>query len=78
MNFRRSLCRRDAECGRKIDGRTAAEAVAAARKSVIVAMLMARRFSVMIGMLFGAGLMVSAVQMKRSMGVAADESDRQQ
>jgi hypothetical protein len=45
---------------------------------VIVAMLMERRFSVMIGMLFGAGLMMSAVQMKRSMGVAAGESERQQ
>ena len=32
----------------------------------------------MVGMLLGAGLVVSAVQMKRGMGVAADESDRQQ
>jgi len=29
-------------------------------------------------MLLGAGLVVSTVQMKRGMGVAADESDRQQ
>jgi hypothetical protein len=41
-----------------------------------MAMLMKRRFSVMVGMLLGAGLVVSAVHMKRSMGVAADESDR--
>jgi hypothetical protein len=43
-----------------------------------MAMLMKRRFSVMVGMLLGAGLVVSAVQMKRGMGVAADESERQQ
>src|SRR6516164_2198587 len=41
-------------------------------------MLMERCLSVMAGMLFGAGLVVSIVEMKRSMGVAADESDRQQ
>jgi hypothetical protein len=41
-------------------------------------MLMERRFCVMAGMLLGAGLVVSTVQMKRGMGIAADESDRQQ
>jgi hypothetical protein len=41
-------------------------------------MLMERRFSVMVGMLLGARLVVSSIHMKRSMGVAADESDRQQ
>jgi len=41
-------------------------------------MLMERCLSVVVGMLLGAGLVVSTVQMKRGMGVAADESDRQQ
>jgi len=39
---------------------------------------MERRFCVMAGMLLAAGLVVSTVQMKRGMGIAADESDRQQ
>ena len=43
-----------------------------------MAMLMDRRFPMMVGMLLGAGLVVSVIQMKRGMGVAADESDRQQ
>ena len=76
--MRRQIGRRDTEGWRNIHGRAAAEAVAAARKSVVMAMLMERRFSVMVGMLLGAGLVVSAVQMKRSVGIAADESDRQQ
>jgi hypothetical protein len=76
--MRRQVGRRDTEDWRNINGRAAAEAVAAARKSVVMAMLMERRFSVMVGMLFGAGLVVSAAQMKRGMGVAADESERQQ
>ena len=37
-----------------------------------------RRLSVMVGVLFRAGLVMSGVQMKRSMGVAAYESERQQ
>jgi hypothetical protein len=41
-------------------------------------MLMERRLSVVMGMLFGAGLVVSTVQMKRGMGVAANEGERQQ
>jgi hypothetical protein len=41
-------------------------------------MLMGRCFPVVAGMLFGAGLVVSTVQMKRGMGVAANESERQQ
>jgi len=45
---------------------------------VVMAMLMDRRFPMMVGMLLGAGLVVSVIQMKRGMGVAADESDRQQ
>ena len=78
MGPRRQIGRRDPERGSKVDGGAAAEAVAAARKPVVMAMLMERRFTVVVGMLLGAGLVVSPVQMKRSMGVAADESERQQ
>ena len=77
MNLRRQIGQRDTEDGRNIHGRAAAEAVAAARKPVVMPMLMGRCFPVVVGMLFGAGVVVSAVQMKRGMGVAADESDRQ-
>jgi hypothetical protein len=41
-------------------------------------MLMERRLSVVLSILLRAGLVVSVVQMKRSVGVAADESERQQ
>ena len=78
MGPRRQIGRRDPERGSKIDGGAAAEAVAAACQPVLMAMLMERRFPVVVGMLLGAGLVVSAVQMKRSMGIAADESERQQ
>ena len=78
MHLRRKLSRRDTERGDKMHGRAAAEAVAAARKSVVMAVLMKRRLSVVVGMLLGAGLVVSIVQMKRSMGIAADQSERQQ
>jgi hypothetical protein len=78
MDPRRQIGRRDTERGSKIDGRAAAETVAAARKSVVMAMLMQRRLPAVVGMLFGAGLVVSVIQMKRGMGVAADESERQQ
>ena len=74
----RQIGRRDSERGSNINGRAAAEAVAAARKSVVMAVLMKRCLSVVVSMLLGAGLVVSIVQMKRGMGVAADESDRQQ
>ena len=40
--------------------------------------LMERCLSVVVGMLFRAWLVVSIVQMKRSMGIAADQSERQQ
>jgi hypothetical protein len=75
MNVRRQIGRRDAEHGGNVDGRAAAEAIAAARKPVVMAMLMERRFTVVAGMLLGARLVV---QMKRSMGVAAGKSERQQ
>ena len=78
MNARRQIGRRHGERGRKIHGGAAAEAVAAARKILVMAMLLGRRFPVVVGMLLRAGLVVSAVQMKRGMGVAAGESERQQ
>jgi hypothetical protein len=43
-----------------------------------MSMLMERRLPVVMGMLFGAGLVVSTVQMKRGMGVAAHEGEGQQ
>ena len=78
MRPRRQIGRRITEDWCNLHGRAAAEAVAAACKPVVMAMLMERRFTVVVGMLLGAGLVVSTVQMKRSMGVAADESERQQ
>ena len=75
---RRQIGRRDTERGREIHGRTAAEAVAAARQRVVMPMLIRRCFPVVVDMLFGTGLVVSAVEMKRGMGVAAHESERQQ
>jgi hypothetical protein len=59
MHLRRKLSRRDTERGDKMHGRAAAEAVAAARKAMAMAMPMERRLSVVIGMLLGAGLVVS-------------------
>ena len=42
-------------------------------------MLMLRSgLAVMVRMILGAGIVVSGVQVKRSMGVAAGESERQQ
>jgi len=78
MDPRRQLSRRESERGSKIHDRAAAEAVTAARKSLLMSMLMERRLSVMVGVLFGARLVTSGVQMKRSMGVAAYESERHQ
>jgi len=77
MYPRRQLSRCESERGSKIHGRAAAEAVAAARKAVVMT-LRERRLSVMVGVLFGARLVMSGVQMKRSMGVAAYESERHQ
>jgi hypothetical protein len=79
MDLRGEFGRRDVELGRKIDGRTAAEAVAAARKSLVVPMLMMRRvFSGVMCVLFRARLAVSLIQMERSMGIAARKRERQQ
>jgi hypothetical protein len=78
MDLRGEFGRRDVELGRKIDGRAAAEAVAAARKSLVVPMLMMRQvFSAVMCVLFRARLPVSLIQMKRSMGIAARKRERQ-
>jgi hypothetical protein len=42
MELRREFGRRDAAIGRKINGRAAAEAVAAARKAIVVPVLVMR------------------------------------
>ena len=78
MDLRREFGRRDAGIGRNIDGRAAAEAIAAARKAIVVPVLVMRRgFSAVVRVLFGARLAVSGVQVKRSMGVAACKRERQ-
>ena len=76
-DLRRQLGRRDAELGRKIDGRTAAEAVAAAGKSLVVRMLVERLCASAL-MIFRARPAVSGIQMKRGMGIPADESQREE
>ena len=79
MDFCWKLCRRDTELGRKIDGRTAAQAVAAARKCFVVLMLMLRRcLSGVMRVLFRARLGMIGDQMKRGMGIAARKRERQQ
>ena len=81
MDTRRQVDGRDAKRGRQVGGGGAAEAVAAAGKSLVVPMLMlVLRFGVpvMVGVLLGTGRAVSDVQMKRSMGVAVGQSERQQ
>jgi len=78
MELRRKFGRRDARIRRKINGRAAAEAIAAARKAIVVPVLVMRRgFSAVVRVLFGARLAVSGVQVKRSMGVAACKRERQ-
>ena len=78
-DLRRQFGRRDAEPGRKIDGRAAAEAVAAAGKSLVVWMLMERLcVSALVPMLFRTRPAVSGIQMKRGMGIPADESQREE
>jgi hypothetical protein len=59
MNRRQQMRRRDTEDWRNIHGGAAAETIAAARKSVVMTMLMERRLSVMVGVLLGAGLVVN-------------------
>jgi len=75
---RRQIGRRDIKRGSKIGGGAAAKAVTAARKPVVVPVLVEWRLSVVVGKLLRAGLVVSVAEMKGGMGVAADESERQQ
>ena len=77
MGPRRQIGRCDPERGSKVDGGAAAEAVAAARKIVVVLMWMKRRFSVVVGLFLGARLAVSVAHMECSVGVAANECERQ-
>jgi hypothetical protein len=78
MDFCRKLCRRDAELGRKIDRRAAAQAVAAAGKCFVVLMVVVRRcFSAVVCVLFRARYGVSSSQMKDSVGIAARKRERQ-
>lgn len=77
MNARRQVGRRHALRGREIDGGATAETVAAAGKSLVVPVLMFG-FAVMVGVLLGAGLGVRHVQMKRGMGIAVRQCERQQ
>jgi hypothetical protein len=79
MDLRRELCRSDAKLVREIGGGAAAQAIATARKALVVLMLVMRRcFSGVVRVIFRAGLGVSVTQMKRSIGVAACKRQRQQ
>jgi len=82
VNSRREFRQSDAELGWKIGGGGAAQAVAAARKRLAALMLVmlgvGRGFSGVVGVLFRTGLRVSATQMQRSVGIAANKSQRQQ
>jgi len=78
MDVRRQMGRHDAERGNKIGAGAAAEAIAAARKPLVVPMLVLRfGLAVVVSVFLRARLVVSGVQMKRSMGTAAGESERQ-
>ena len=69
---------RDTERLGKIGRGATAEAIAAACKSLVMPMrMLGLGFSVIVGVLFRTRFVVSGVQLKRSMGVAADESQRQ-
>jgi hypothetical protein len=73
------LCRRDAELGRNTGDGAAAEAIAAARKAVVVLMLMVLRgFSGVVGVPVRTRVGVSGAQLKRGMGVAVRQGDKQQ
>lgn len=81
MHARGELDQSYAELGRDIGCRGAAEAVAAARKALVVAVLMLMRgsgFPVVVGVLLRAGLGMSDIHMQPGMGVAARKRKRQQ
>ena len=79
MDLRPQLCRSDGELGRKKGCGSAAQAVTAARRSVIVPMLVMRRgCSDVVDVLFRTGIQVSGNQMQRSVSIAVGERQRQQ
>ena len=79
MKARQQIGRRHGERGRKINGDGATEAIAAAGKSLVVPVLvLSFVFAVMVGMPLGAGRGMNGVQMKRGMGIAARQRERQQ
>jgi hypothetical protein len=64
MDLRGELCRSDAELRRETGARAAAQAVAAARKSMVVLILVVwRGFLAAVGVLFRERLGVSTAQM---------------
>ena len=79
MDLRPQLCRSDGELGRKKGCGSAAQAVAAARRSVIVPMLVIRRgCSDVVDVLFRTRIQVSGNQMQRGVSIAVGERQRQQ
>jgi hypothetical protein len=79
MDLRRELRRSGVGLGCNVGCRVAAEAVAAARKALVVLVVMVRRgFSVVVGVPLRAGLGVRGRQMKRGMRVAVRKRERQQ
>jgi hypothetical protein len=79
VNARQQIGGSHVERRREIYGGAAAETVAAAGKSPVMPILMpGLGVPVMVGMLLRAGLGVSDVQMKRSMGITVRKRERQQ
>jgi hypothetical protein len=79
VNARQQIGGSHVERRREIYGGVAAETVAAAGKSPVMPILMpGLGVPVMVGMLLRAGLGVSDVQMKRSMGITVRKRERQQ
>jgi hypothetical protein len=78
VNARRGFGRSNTELGWKIGYGGAAQAVAAARKRLAALMLvMGYGFSGVVGVFLRGGFGMNATQMQRSVGVAANKSQRQ-
>ena len=79
MDLRSQLCRSDGGLGRKKGCGSATQAVAAARRSVVVPMLVIRRgCSGVVDVLFRTGIQVSGNQMQRGVSIAVGKRQRQQ
>jgi len=79
MDLRRVIRQNDGKLRRETSAKGAAQAVAAARKSMVVLILVVwRGFPAVVGVLFRDRLGVSTAQIQRGRGVAADESEGQQ